>query len=79
MSRIRRTVENALGYALFVAAAFGVIAWNTREKCLSGIGLLPDLGFACPSPVTLVVAVAILSMAVFVGATMRALRKSHDA
>jgi hypothetical protein len=78
MSRVRRTVESALGYALFVAAAAGVIAWNTREKCLAGIGVLPDIGLACPRTKTLVVAVAILSIVIFVVAVVRSSRKNRD-
>jgi len=78
MSRVRLTVQTALGYALVVAIAVGVVAWNTREKCLAGVGLLSQFSSGCPSPKTLVVAVAILSAAVFVWAALRAMRNSHD-
>ena len=66
MPKIRRDLGKAVGYPLFASAAFGVLAWNTREKCLAGTGLLSDLGFTCPSTAALALAIAILAVAVIV-------------
>ena len=79
MFRIRQAIENGLGCGLLVAAAAGVVAWNTREKCLNGVGILPAWGVECPSPKTLVVAIVALSLVVGVRATLQAMRRRDDA
>ena len=79
MFRIQQAIENGLGCGLFVAAVAGVVAWNTREKCLDGVGLLPAWGVACPSSKTLVIVVVVLSLVAGVGATLQAMRRRDDA
>jgi len=79
MSSVWQIVGKASGFALVIAMLAGVIAWNTREKCLGGVGLLPAWGVACPSPKTLVVVVVALSLVAGVGATLQAMRRRDDA
>ena len=76
MSRVGQAFGKAFGYSLFVAAIVSVVAWNTREKCLAGTGLLSDFGYGCPTPVELGVAIALLAASVFGVAGLRGLRKS---
>jgi ABC-type Fe3+ transport system permease subunit len=66
MSKIWRTIESSLAYAVFATVLIGVLAWNWREKCLVGTGLLSEFGFGCPSIPTLVFATVALVLTAFV-------------
>jgi hypothetical protein len=78
MLRIPRTFESSLFYALFTSAVVGVIAWNWREKCISGTGFLSEFGFGCPSTTMLVIAVLALALTVFVYSMWRGRRERNQ-
>jgi hypothetical protein len=78
MPRISRTIESSLFYALFTSALVSVIAWNWREKCISGTGFLSEFGLGCPSTTMLVIAVLALALTVFVYSMWRGRRERNQ-
>ena len=74
MSTIQLIVAKALGNAAVSAVLMGVVAWNTNNKCRDG--LYPSLAKHCPEDATVLIFIAGICVAVFVGSVLSA--KSRD-